>query len=172
MLLTGAPPSVKTCFLRACRAWRAPGPWLGCGIACLRLEQWEEAEDALHHASRLDCNSPSVWGNIALLLLSLGEDRYRNVSDASVLSNDGNSSLHICASTLSFSSLHAVHRLDGGRRRDEICQRHLRCPLALYDPPHSCFPLRSYWMDQNIPTPLLHELFSVLFPQCQRRQTT
>ena len=65
----------KACFLRACRAWRAPGPWLGCGVACLRLEQWKEAEDALQHASRLDCNSPLVWGHLALLLLSMGEDR-------------------------------------------------------------------------------------------------
>ncbi|CAM9749848.1 unnamed protein product, partial [Hapterophycus canaliculatus] len=65
----------KACFLRACRAWRVPGPWLGCGAACLRLEQWQEAEDALQYASRLDCNSPLVWGHLALLLLSLGEDR-------------------------------------------------------------------------------------------------
>lgn len=65
----------QACFLRACRAWRAPGPWLGCGAACLRLEQWEEAEDALQHASRLNCNSSLVWGHLALLLLSLGEDR-------------------------------------------------------------------------------------------------
>lgn len=70
-----AVPGWKACFLRACRAWRAPGPWLGCGVACLRLEQWEEAEDALQHASRLDCNSPLVWGHLALLLLSMGEDR-------------------------------------------------------------------------------------------------
>lgn len=66
---------IQACFLRACRAWRAPGPWLGCGAACLRLEQWQEAEDALQHASRLDCNSSLVWGHLALLLLSMGEDR-------------------------------------------------------------------------------------------------
>lgn len=67
---------MQACFLRACRVWRAPGPWLGCGAACLRLEQWQEAEDALQHASRLDCNSPLVWGHLALLLLSMGEERY------------------------------------------------------------------------------------------------
>ncbi|CAN0104052.1 unnamed protein product, partial [Laminaria digitata] len=71
----GRTEEAKACFLRACRAWRAPGPWLGCGVACLRLEQWQEAEDALQHASRLDCNSPLVWGHLALLLLSMGEDR-------------------------------------------------------------------------------------------------
>ncbi|CAN0445644.1 unnamed protein product, partial [Ectocarpus sp. 8 AP-2014] len=67
---------VKACFLRACRAWRAPGPWLGCGATCMRLEQWQEAEDAIQHASRLDCNSSLVWGHLALLLLSMGEGRY------------------------------------------------------------------------------------------------
>lgn len=41
----------------------------------MRLEQWEEAEEALQHASRLDPNSPLVWGHMALLLLSQGEDR-------------------------------------------------------------------------------------------------
>ncbi|CAB1111613.1 unnamed protein product [Ectocarpus sp. CCAP 1310/34] len=73
---------VKACFLRACRAWRAPGPWLGCGAACLRLEQWQEAEDALQHASRLDCNSPLVWGHLALLLLSMGEGRLQEADRA------------------------------------------------------------------------------------------
>lgn len=42
----------------------------------MRLEQWQEAEDALQHASRLDCNSSLVWGHLALLLLSVGEDRW------------------------------------------------------------------------------------------------
>ncbi|CAM9120966.1 unnamed protein product [Ectocarpus sp. 4 AP-2014] len=72
----------KACFLRACRAWRAPGPWLGCGAACLRLEQWQEAEDAMQHASRLDCNSPLVWGHLALLLLSMGEGRLQEADRA------------------------------------------------------------------------------------------
>ncbi|CAM9278013.1 unnamed protein product [Scytosiphon promiscuus] len=72
----------KACFLRACRVWRVPGPWLGCGAACLRLEQWQEAEDALQYASRLDCNSPLVWGHLALLLLSLGEDRLQEADHA------------------------------------------------------------------------------------------
>ncbi|CAM9230645.1 unnamed protein product [Discosporangium mesarthrocarpum] len=71
----GRADEAKSAFLRACRVWSAPGPWLGCGIACLRLEQWEEAEDALQQASRLDCNNPLIWGHLALLLLSLGEDR-------------------------------------------------------------------------------------------------
>eukprot|EP00752_Nemacystus_decipiens_P018595 g16673.t1 len=72
----------KACYLRACRVWRAPGPWLGCGAACLRLELWQEAEDALQHASRLDCNSPLVWGHLALLLLSTGEDRLQEADRA------------------------------------------------------------------------------------------
>ncbi|CAN0225260.1 unnamed protein product [Ectocarpus sp. 6 AP-2014] len=78
----GRVKEAKACFLRACRAWRAPGPWLGCGAACMRLEQWQEAEDAMQHASRLDCNSSLVWGHLALLLLSMGEGRLQEADRA------------------------------------------------------------------------------------------
>eukprot|EP00903_Cladosiphon_okamuranus_P015485 g14296.t1 len=49
-----------------------------------RIEEakWQEAEDALQHASRLDCNSPLVWGHLALLLLSIGEDRLQEADRA------------------------------------------------------------------------------------------
>lgn len=67
------------------------------GIACIRLERFEDAEDALLEANLLDNRNPEVWCYIAVLCLALGSHRlvesekalYQglrlNVSNASLL---------------------------------------------------------------------------------------
>ncbi len=45
------------------------------GIACIRLERFEDAEDALLEANLLDNRNPEVWCYIAVLCLALGSHR-------------------------------------------------------------------------------------------------
>ncbi|KAK1936568.1 Cilia- and flagella-associated protein 70 [Phytophthora citrophthora] len=62
--------TAETTFLLGCDEFRVASSWLGVGIACLRLENWERAEMALAEANRLDSSNPDVWGYLALLALS------------------------------------------------------------------------------------------------------
>ncbi|KAL3657279.1 hypothetical protein V7S43_017787 [Phytophthora oleae] len=62
--------TAEATFLLGCNEFRVASSWLGVGISCLRLENWERAEMALAEANRLDSSNPDVWGYLALLALS------------------------------------------------------------------------------------------------------
>ena len=47
--------------------------WLGAGIGLLRLDQLEEAEDALMEANVRNNKDPVVWGFVALVCLARGD---------------------------------------------------------------------------------------------------
>jgi tetratricopeptide (TPR) repeat protein len=64
----------KTVFLRWVQEYNTTNGWLNLGISCLRLQRYEEAEDALTQANFLDGHNPDVWGYIALLWLKYPND--------------------------------------------------------------------------------------------------
>lgn len=67
----------KTVFLKCTKENNTMNSWLNLGIACLRLNQFEEAEDALTQANYLDTHNPTIWAYIALLCLKYPhETRY------------------------------------------------------------------------------------------------
>ncbi|KAJ0404497.1 hypothetical protein ATCC90586_007754 [Pythium insidiosum] len=57
-------------FLVASDEYPIASAWLGVGIACLRVEDWNNARVALAEANRLDPTNPEVWGYMALVTLS------------------------------------------------------------------------------------------------------
>ena len=64
----------KTVFVKCTKENHTTNSWFNLGIACLRLHQYEEAEDALTQASYLDSHNPEVWGYISLLCLKYPND--------------------------------------------------------------------------------------------------
>ncbi|XP_033101103.1 cilia- and flagella-associated protein 70-like isoform X2 [Anneissia japonica] len=62
----------KNTFLLACKKSPSCVSWLGVGIACYRLGELSEAEDALSEANILNNSDPLVWGYLSLVCLHTG----------------------------------------------------------------------------------------------------
>ncbi|XP_050397153.1 cilia- and flagella-associated protein 70 [Patella vulgata] len=62
----------KNVFLMACRKSPSCVSWLGVGIACYRLNELLEAEDALSEANILNNSDAEVWGYLSLVCLKCG----------------------------------------------------------------------------------------------------
>ncbi|XP_078315723.1 cilia- and flagella-associated protein 70-like isoform X16 [Crassostrea virginica] len=64
--------NAKNTFLLACKRSPSCVSWLGVGIACYRLGELAEAEDALSEANILNNTDPEVWGYLSLVCLKTG----------------------------------------------------------------------------------------------------
>lgn len=64
--------SARDTFLKACKRSPSCVSWLGVGIACYRLGDFADAEDALTEANILDNMDPEVWAYLCLVCLQTG----------------------------------------------------------------------------------------------------
>ncbi|MEE6497647.1 hypothetical protein FKM82_002800 [Ascaphus truei] len=62
----------KDTYLRACKSSPTCLTWLGVGIACYRLGEMKEAQDALTEANTLNNSNAEVWGYLALVCMKTG----------------------------------------------------------------------------------------------------
>jgi tetratricopeptide (TPR) repeat protein len=70
----------KEVFLYACRQAPSCTSWLGAGVACRRLGEMGQAEEALAEANVLNNRHPVVWGQVAMLALQ--KQRYDEAEQA------------------------------------------------------------------------------------------
>ena len=75
----------KTVFLKCTAENNTMNSWLNLGISCLRLHEYEEAEDALSQANYLDDHNPTIWAYIALLCLKYPNDSRHDQAEFWVL---------------------------------------------------------------------------------------
>ncbi|CAI2380126.1 unnamed protein product [Moneuplotes crassus] len=75
----------KTVFLKCAEENQTSNGWLNLGIACLRLHQYEEAEDALTQANFLDSHNPEIWGYITLLCLKYPDNSRADQAEYCIL---------------------------------------------------------------------------------------
>ncbi|KAM9305428.1 cilia- and flagella-associated protein 70 [Gastrophryne carolinensis] len=71
-LQEGEYEKAKNTYLLACKRSPTCLTWLGAGIACYRLEEMQEAEEALSEANALNNSNPEVWGYLTLVCLKTG----------------------------------------------------------------------------------------------------
>ena len=69
-------------YLRACKQEPSSTTWLGAGIACMRLNELDDAEEALCEANILNNSAAIVWGYLTLVcLLSSPEGNRQQEAD-------------------------------------------------------------------------------------------
>uniref|UniRef100_A0A8C3RU01 Cilia and flagella associated protein 70 n=1 Tax=Chelydra serpentina TaxID=8475 RepID=A0A8C3RU01_CHESE len=61
----------KYTYMLACKKSSSCLTWLGVGIACYRLKEMTEAEDALSEANALNNNNAEVWAYLALVCMQV-----------------------------------------------------------------------------------------------------
>ncbi|XP_053936531.1 cilia- and flagella-associated protein 70 [Cuculus canorus] len=64
----------KQTYLLGCKNSASCLTWLGVGIACYRMEEMVEAEDALSEANALNNTNAEVWGYLTLICLHGGRE--------------------------------------------------------------------------------------------------
>ncbi|XP_046721864.1 cilia- and flagella-associated protein 70 isoform X1 [Silurus meridionalis] len=71
-LQKGQYDKAKSTYMHACKTSPSYLTWLGLGIACYRLSELTEAEDALTEANAINNRNPEVWGYLSLICLQTG----------------------------------------------------------------------------------------------------